>query len=205
MVNDHEGKVISLNSRATILMTLDGNHLRLPNAMVFKGVLLNYSSNPLRRLQFTLAIDPGKDLNAVRLLGIATLRNMPAITAEPEPQAVIQSVGDASVFIDFFAWLDQRDVDFAKTRSEAIRQVKCAIDGQGMGTPDAVHRVQLIRADSDTSDIDAAATPRDLKPRQQEDDVEADVSVNHELDVQVARERATLLDQDLLQHPAKRE
>jgi len=203
-VNDHEGKVISLNSRATVLMTMDGNHLRLPNALVFKGVLLNYSLNPLRRLQFTLAIDPGEDLNAVRLLGIATLHNMPAITTKPEPLAIIQSVGDSSVFIDFFAWLDQREVDFAKTRSEAIRQVKCAIDGEGMGNPDLIHRVQLITADSENSDIAAAAAPRVRKPRAP-DDVEADVSVNHDLDVQVAHERATLLDQDLLEHGSPKE
>ena len=49
VIDSHEGKVIRLTSRATILMTLDGNHLRIPNAQVFKGVILNYSRNPLRR------------------------------------------------------------------------------------------------------------------------------------------------------------
>jgi len=58
VLDGHEGKVISLNSRATVLMTMDGNHLRLPNAMVFKGVLLNYTRNPLRRLQFTPRCGP---------------------------------------------------------------------------------------------------------------------------------------------------
>ena len=36
-----KGRVASLNSRATILLTPEGNHLRLPNAQVFKGVILN--------------------------------------------------------------------------------------------------------------------------------------------------------------------
>ncbi|TCO74466.1 mechanosensitive ion channel domain-containing protein [Chromatocurvus halotolerans] len=206
IVNEHEGKVISLNSRATVLMTLDGNHLRLPNAMVFKGVLLNYSRNPLRRLQFTLAIGLEQDLTAVRLLGLETLRNMPATSTEPEPQAIIRSVGDSSVLIDFSAWIDQREVDFLKTRSEAIRQVKCAIEDAGMDTPEPIHRVQLIRARTDSEDTDAAAAAkqRERKPRPH-DNIEADVSVNHDLDVQVARERATELGQDLLQHAAPKE
>src|SRR3546814_7841266 len=38
-IDTHEGKVVALTSRTTILMTLDGNQLQLPNALVFKSVL----------------------------------------------------------------------------------------------------------------------------------------------------------------------
>lgn len=51
-IDSHEGMVVRLTSRATVLMTLDGNHPRIPNAVVFKGVILNYSRNPLRRFDF---------------------------------------------------------------------------------------------------------------------------------------------------------
>lgn len=205
MLDGHEGKVISLNSRATILMTMDGNHLRLPNAMVFKGVLLNYTRNPMRRLQFTLGIGTGEDLNAVRRLGVETLRRIPAIATEPEPRATIQSVGDSSVLIDFFAWVDQREVDFLMTRSEAIRQVKCAIEDAGMDMPEPIYRVQLTSVARDSElGVGVAAMPRSRKSRLPEE-VQPDVSVNHDLDVQVARERATQEGQDLLQHPAPKE
>ena len=204
VVDGHEGKVVALNSRATILMTLDGNHLRLPNAMVFKGVLLNYTRNPMRRLQFTLGIGTGEDLNAARRLGMATLRSIPAIASDPEPQATIQSVGESSVLIDFFAWLDQREVDFLKTRSEAIRRVKCAIEDEGMDMPEPIYRVHLTSRDGTGPKAGAGATPSLRKPRPPEE-VPPDLSVNHELDDQVARERATQEGEDLLQHPAPKE
>src|SRR3546814_10287465 len=51
-IEDYQGKVVALTSRTTILMTLDGNQLQLPNALVFKSVLLNYSQNPRRRFDF---------------------------------------------------------------------------------------------------------------------------------------------------------
>jgi small conductance mechanosensitive channel len=35
-------------------MTLDGNHLRIPNSTVFKAVILNYTRNPQRRFEFDL-------------------------------------------------------------------------------------------------------------------------------------------------------
>jgi len=53
---------VALNSRATILMTLDGNHLRLPNALVFRSVTLNYTRNPSRRFQFDIGIGVNDDL-----------------------------------------------------------------------------------------------------------------------------------------------
>ena len=62
VIDNREGKVVALTSRATILMTLDGNELRLPNAMVFKAVVLNYSKNPQRRFDFTITIDADRRL-----------------------------------------------------------------------------------------------------------------------------------------------
>jgi small conductance mechanosensitive channel len=53
------GHVIRLTSRATILLSLDGNHIRLPNATVFKAKIINYSRNDERRFTFALGIDPG--------------------------------------------------------------------------------------------------------------------------------------------------
>jgi small conductance mechanosensitive channel len=106
--------------------------------------------------------------------------------------------------IDFFAWVDQREVDFLMTRSEAIRQVKCAIEDEGMDMPEPIYRVQLTSAARDAEPgVGVAAMPRSRKSRLPEE--QPDVSVNHDLDVQVARERATQEGQDLLQHPAPKE
>src|SRR5690606_21293403 len=36
VIDGNEGLIVAMTSRATILMTPDGNHLRLPNALVFR-------------------------------------------------------------------------------------------------------------------------------------------------------------------------
>src|SRR3546814_6765294 len=61
VIEGHEGRVVRLTSRATILMTLEGNHLRIPNSTVFKAVILNYTRNPERRFDFELGIDANDD------------------------------------------------------------------------------------------------------------------------------------------------
>ncbi len=61
VIASHEGRVARMTSRATILVTLDGNHLRIPNSIVFKAVILHYTRNPERRFEFDLGIDANDD------------------------------------------------------------------------------------------------------------------------------------------------
>ena len=130
-----EGTVARLSSRATILITAEGNHVRIPNATVFKAVIVNYTRNPERRLEFKVGIDPDCDLAGA--LGVAqeTLGAMDGILAEPVPAVLIEELGDFAVTISVSAWVDQNRTDFLKARSEAIRQVKEAFDAAGIAMP----------------------------------------------------------------------
>ena len=69
-LEDHEGKVIRLTSRDMVLMTLDGNHVRIPNATIFNGVITNYTRNPRRQFNFTVGVDVEEDLSYVQSLGV---------------------------------------------------------------------------------------------------------------------------------------
>ncbi|MEM9017745.1 MAG: mechanosensitive ion channel domain-containing protein, partial [Verrucomicrobiota bacterium] len=104
-IDGEEGKVARLTSRDTVLVTLDGNHLRIPNAKVMNSVLLNYSRNPLRRFDFYIGVSTEFDLTVVKALALKTLAENPAILSEPAPMVVVDSLGDSSVVMRFFAWL----------------------------------------------------------------------------------------------------
>ena len=55
-VAGYTGVVQNLNTRSTVLLTLDGNHVQIPNAMVYKSTITNFSTNPSRRAEFTVGI-----------------------------------------------------------------------------------------------------------------------------------------------------
>jgi small-conductance mechanosensitive channel len=143
VINDREGKVIRLTSRDTILMTLDGNHLRLPNAVVFKAEILNYSRNPMRRFDFMVGLGVNEDVRAAVQLGCDTLKDTPGVSHEQMPFARVEELGDSNVALRFFAWVDQRDADWFKVRSEAIRRTKAALDLAGVDLPVPIYRVEL--------------------------------------------------------------
>lgn len=142
-IDELEGRVIRLTSRATILMTLEGNHLRVPNSQVFKAVIVNFTRNPNRRFAFDLGVDADDDAGAARLLGRETLAALPFVLAEPPPEARIIEVGDSNVVIRFLAWVDQNQNDWFKAQSLMILAVKQALEEGGFGMPEPIYRLRF--------------------------------------------------------------
>ncbi len=143
VIEDNEGKVVRLTSRATILMTLDGNHLRIPNATVYKATILNYTRNPERRMEFRLGVDASDDPQAAIGVGVVALGALDFVLENPEPRGVIESVGDSNIVLVFLAWINQTDADFLKARSQAIRAVKMAIEEAGFTLPEPIYRLRI--------------------------------------------------------------
>lgn len=201
VIDGHEGRVVTLNSRATTLMTLEGNHLRLPNAMVFKSVLLNYTRNPRRQFHFTVGVGTGEDLARAQSVGVGVLRTMKGVLDDPEPFAAVMELADSSVTVQFFAWIDQRETSWLKARSEAMRLVKAALAQAGIDMPEPIYRVQLQQPGASVAA--SAPAPPPLAPAAEQ----SDVSAADDLEQQIASERAqpSQRARDLLDPDAERE
>ncbi|HSG91472.1 MAG TPA: mechanosensitive ion channel family protein [Pseudomonadales bacterium] len=163
-INEREGRVVRLTSRSTILMTLEGNHLRIPNSTVYKAVILNYTRNPQRRFEFDLGIDAADDPIAAMSTGLEAIRRLEQVVDDPGPSAIIKTVGDSTIVIIFMAWMDQSRSDFWKIRSLAIKVVKDAIEQGGFTLPEPLYRVRLEGAGAQLAapagETDAEAAPR---------------------------------------------
>lgn len=131
-IDVHQGIVVGMNSRATILMTYDGNQLSLPNAFVFKAVLVNYTSNGKRRFEFSVAIEPRADLAAVMREGLQAVRETADVLAQPAPFVQVAGIARDEVRVQFFGWVDQRSGDFGRARSEAQRAVRARLQALGV-------------------------------------------------------------------------
>ena len=137
------GRVIRLTSRATILLSLDGNHIRIPNATVFKGKIVNYTQYPARRFMFDIGIDPDADLEATRCLAQATLKALPFVLDDPEELVWIENITESGAILRVTGWVDQTATGFSAARGDAIRLVKTAIEEAGVAIPDTTYRIRL--------------------------------------------------------------
>lgn len=153
------GRVVRLTSRATILLSLDGNAIRIPNSTVYKSRIVNFSANREVRLTFDLGIDPAADAARVRALGEATLARLPFALAQPAPMVWIEEVGDSAVILRFAFWIDQIESNSLRARGEAIRLAKAAIEGAGVALPEVTYRVITQAAEAPASTATTAMTP----------------------------------------------
>lgn len=142
-IQGDQGTVARLTSRATILISPEGNHIRIPNATVYKGRIVNFTRDPRRRFGFDLGVDADADLAAALATAVTALEAQQFVLEEPEVGAWISEVGDSNVILTFTGWVDQTKVDFAKARGEAIRAAKMALEGAGFGLPEPIYRVRL--------------------------------------------------------------
>lgn len=208
VIEGHEGFVVRLTSRATILLTLEGNHVRIPNATVFSSIILNYTRNPQRRFDFTVGVDTKADLVRAQTLSVATLKAMDGVLDDPPPTSWIENLGDFNVTLRIAGWVDQRQTDFARTRSEAIRLTKQAFETVAIDMPEPTYNLRLAR----TAPKQPAKTARPVAPSPSaaaelpiEPRLAIDVSRDTHLDRQIAQDRMRAGEPDLLDLKAPKE
>ena len=178
-VGGTEGKVIRLAARETILMTLEGNHVQIPNSQVFKSSTTNFTRNPKRRFDFTVGIGTSEELARAQTIGVEALSAMKGTMDDPLPFAWVEGFSDSSMSVRYFAWVDQRDFDWGKVKSEAIRQVKRGLDEGGIDLPNPIYEVDVYTEQGRRSKhLEKAKSSEPEEPQ--------DLSVDHEIDKQIA-------------------
>jgi small conductance mechanosensitive channel len=140
-VSGHQGRVQRLTLRETVLVTADGNHVRVPNSTVFKSVIQNYTTNPVRRFSFKVAITADADLPHALDLVRNTLRETEGVLVDPPPTVTVDAFGETSISLNMGAWVNQREVSFGSVRTTAMQRVKGALDAAGIGRPQATMKV----------------------------------------------------------------
>jgi small-conductance mechanosensitive channel len=124
-----------------VLITLNGNHVEIPNSTVYKNTIRNFSTNKNRREDFTVGIGYDVAITAAQGVALQVLREHPAVLKEPEPWALVDSLGSAAVVLRVYFWLDGSEHSWLKVKSSVIRLVKRAFQDAGINMPDEAREV----------------------------------------------------------------
>ncbi len=135
------GYVQRLTSRTTVLMTLDGNQLQIPNSTVFRSTIRNFTSNPNRRDDFIVGIGYEDSIPFAQEVALKVLADHPAVLNEPEPLVLVEHLGPSTVNLRVYFWLDGSRHSWLKVKSSVIRLVKRAFQDSGISLPDEAREV----------------------------------------------------------------
>jgi small-conductance mechanosensitive channel len=130
------GVVKSLNTRATVLVTLDGKHVRIPNSTIFKEIMVNATASPSFRTNFDVVI-PNEASTAAAIDAInRALRETPGILPDPPPRALVEGLETGGIRLRADFWTPTHNIDWFQLMSDAKLRAKVALQQAGViGTP----------------------------------------------------------------------
>lgn len=166
------GYVQRLTSRTTVLTTLDGNQVQVPNSTVFKSTIRNFTSNPNRREDFIVGIGYDDAISFAQEVALKVLAEHPAVLSEPEPLVLVENLGPSTVNLRVYFWLDGGRHSWVKVKSSVIRLVKRAFQDSRISLPDEAREVtfphgvpvRMIEGEGAVEPADAALAKPTAEP-----------------------------------------
>ena len=140
-VDGNVGIVMNLNVRSTVLRTLDGSYVQIPNALVYKSTIKNYSSAENRRADFAVGIGYNSPTTKAQTLIANVLKQHPAVLETPEPLVLVEELGSATVNLRIYYWFASAVYSPEKINSALLRLSKDALLKGGIELPDPAREV----------------------------------------------------------------
>ncbi len=168
-VNNYTGIVNQVTSRATTLVDFDGNHIQIPNAIVYKSVIKNVTANPNTRMKFTLGIGYDAPISKAQSIIHQQLAKLPGVLNDPQPLVLVTSLGSSTVNIEVLFWVDSSQVSILKAKSAVQKNVVIALLKENISMPDDA-RERIILSDQQDPDNNERSIPTKSPEQEQGDD-----------------------------------
>jgi small-conductance mechanosensitive channel len=104
-IGDLQGTVEKLGLRSTVVESLDGVAIIVPNSEFLDSRVVNWShGSPVSRLQLPVGVAYGSDTEVVRQALIASCAGHPSVLTEPPPRVFFSGFGDSSLDFTLLVW-----------------------------------------------------------------------------------------------------
>jgi small-conductance mechanosensitive channel len=135
VVNDFEGTVEDIETRATTIKTYDGRRIVIPNSSLFTESVTVNTAFDRRRSQYDFGIGCGDDVDQAKRLILETLKDVEGVSKDPPPETFVVGLGDFSVNIRARWWTESRRASVVAVQSEVINAIKRRLLENGIDLP----------------------------------------------------------------------
>ena len=136
------GTVKEIQIFNTVLTTGDNRTVIIPNNSIATGVLVNYSTQPTRRIEINVGIGYEDDIDQAKEIVRGLVDADERIHDDPAPMIVVGALGDSAVEIKTRVWVNAGD--FWPVTFDLNEKIKKAFDAGGINIPypqQVVHHV----------------------------------------------------------------
>ncbi|MFT6072241.1 MAG: small conductance mechanosensitive channel [Dasania sp.] len=128
-----DGTVKEVSIFTTILVSPDGIEKIIPNGQITSREIVNYNTQPSRRVDMEFGVAYNADIDQVRSIISEVLSKNDKVLQTPAPVIAVASLGDNSV--NFVVRPYVANADYWTVRFEVIENVKKALDAAKVSIP----------------------------------------------------------------------
>ncbi|GIV38545.1 MAG: mechanosensitive ion channel protein MscS [Thermonema sp.] len=127
----------------TYIKTFDNKVVILPNANLSNGNIINYSREPIRRVDMTFTCGYDDDFKKAKQLLQEIVENHPLVLKDPEPNVFLLQLGDSALHFAVRPWC--KTEDYWTVYSQIHEAVKERFDREGISIPYPQRDVHLYQ------------------------------------------------------------
>lgn len=141
-----QGTVYNMSLVNTTFLTVDNRKLVMPNNMIWKSVITNYTDQKTRRVDLVFGIAYSDDINQAEAVIKETLTKFDTILDEPKPIVRVHELGDSSVNLIVRPWVST--TDYWETYWGLTKEIKLAFDKAGISIPFPQRDLHIINEET---------------------------------------------------------
>ena len=126
------GSVLSLNTRATMLITPEGYHVRIPNAVIYKETLINNSASPSVLGSVEVVVPYETSTAAAMEAMTGALNGTEGLLQTPAPRCLVTALEGNGVRLRATYWMPTKGMDNDKLQSDLRLRIKVALQKAGV-------------------------------------------------------------------------
>ncbi len=130
------GSVHSINLRNTLIESFYGQLILVPNKILFRNVLRNYSTLGVRRIEVPVGISYADDIEKASEVIVEKINQFDFVIRKDETAVYAEGFGDSSINLLVWFWIKYPgEPDFMTVRHKGVVAVKQALDAADISIP----------------------------------------------------------------------
>lgn len=127
------GEILSIDLLSIKIRTTQNTLVRIPNEVLIKSTVTNYTRFPIRRFDLKLGVAYGEDFNKIETILLSIANKNPLCLEEPKANVSISEFGNSTINILFSMWAAKEN--FAMLKDIIQQEIKIAFEQNNIDMP----------------------------------------------------------------------
>ncbi len=129
----YSGTVKEIQIFNTIMKSPDNKTIIIPNGGLSTGAMVNFSTEPTRRVDMSFGIGYGDDIDKAKFILMRLMEEDERVLKDPAPTVAVAELADSSVNFNVRPWV--KSADYWGVYLDMHEKVKKTFDAEGVSIP----------------------------------------------------------------------